>query len=52
MLGMYDNSMYQVWKMRFVVSEGLRYLRTQLPTGLEVTKKLHEWEDAVAGPVE
>lgn len=49
---MYDESMYKVWKMRYVLSEGLRYVRTNLPTDLELTRKLHEWEDAVAGPVE
>lgn len=48
----YADAAYKVWQVRYVFSEGLRNIRSYLPSELFLTKKLHYWEDALAGPTE
>lgn len=50
--GALDDGLFKVWQVRYLLSEGIRYVRMSLPQGYQITQRLHEWEDIVAGPVE
>ncbi|GMH43725.1 hypothetical protein BSKO_11647 [Bryopsis sp. KO-2023] len=50
--GALDDGLFKVWQVRYLFSEGIRFVRMSLPQEYQITQRLHDWEDFVAGPIE